>query len=171
MKSLRVGSLEAKFGRIELEFGLVVESFEVSADGGSADLNPFALHLNQPGVAKAVVTEQAISDLLTKQAPGGLKDFQVSISGGLIYVEAKAQIVVSIPVKAVCTLEIEDGKRLMVRLKQVDVMGGGPKHLVESQLAKINPIFDAGDLPIDVRLETVEADAGLVVLRGIVVGV
>ncbi|MBX3115189.1 MAG: LmeA family phospholipid-binding protein [Fimbriimonadaceae bacterium] len=171
MKSLRVGSLEAKFGRIELEFGLVVESFEVYGGESAADLNPFALYLKQPGTAKAVVTEQAIANLLTKQAPGGLKDFQVSISGGLIYVEAKAQIVVTIPVKAVCTLEIEDGKRLMVRLKQVDVMGGGAKNLVEGQLAKINPIFDAGDLPIDVRLETVEADAGQVVLHGIVVGV
>lgn len=170
MKQLKVGGIDARFNNIELEFGLVVESFEVKSGEARADLDPFRLNLDEPGTARAVVTEKAIGNLLTKQAPGGMKDFSVKISGGYIYVEAKAQIIVTIPVKAVCTLEIEDEKRLMVRLESVDVMGGGPKNLIESQLAKINPIFDAGDLPIDVRLESVEVDAGRVVVLGRVIG-
>lgn len=171
MKQLKVGAIDARFSNIELEFGLVVESFEVKSGAARADLDPFTLHLENAGTAKAVVTEGAIGDLLTKQAPGGMKDFSVKISGGFIYVEAKAQIVVTIPVKAVCTLEIEGEKRLMVRLESVDVMGGGPKTLIEGQLAKINPIFDAGELPLDVRLDSVEVDAGRVVVLGRVVGV
>ena len=165
-----MGAIDARFENIELDFGLVVESFEVKGKGATAGMNPFALQLPEPGSAKAVVTEAAIGNLLKKQAPAGMRDFVVSISGGLIYVEAKAQIVVTIPVKAVCTLEIEAGKRLMVRLKSVDVMGGAAKNLVENQLSKINPIFDAGDLPLDIRLDSVEADAGRVVVLGTVVG-
>jgi hypothetical protein len=170
VKQLKVGGIDARFNNIELEFGLVVESFEVKSGAANANLDPFALNLDKPGTMRAVVTEGAIGNLLTKQAPGGMKDFKVKISGGFIYVEAKAQIVVSIPVKAVCTLEIEDEQRLMVRLDSVDVMGGGPKTLIEGQLAKINPIFDVGDLPLDVRLDSVDVDAGQVVVLGRVVG-
>ncbi|ARU39755.1 hypothetical protein CCB80_00775 [Armatimonadetes bacterium Uphvl-Ar1] len=78
---------------------------------------------------------------------------------------------VTIPVKAVCTIEIRDGKRLEVVLKQADVLGGAAKNLIESQLDKINPIFDVADLPIEVNLMSVEADGGRVVVLGEVVGV
>lgn len=171
MKGLKVGAVQARFEQIELDFGLVVDSFEVRGQNAACTTDPFAINLTQPGTARAVVLESAVEQLLTAKAPGNIKEFQVQISGGLIFVEAKAQIVVPIPVKAVCTLEIEAGKRLQVKIQSVDVMGGGAKAIVESQIAKINPIFDAADLPIDVRLDTVEADAGRIVVDGTVLSI
>jgi hypothetical protein len=171
VKELKVGAVEAVFRSVELDFGLVVESFEIRGSGATVDLKSGGLQLPSPGHAKAVVTEGAIQALLTKQAPAQVRDFSVQVSGGLIYVEAKAQVVVTIPVKAVCTIEIRDGKRLEVVLKQADVLGGAAKNLIESQLDKINPIFDVADLPIEVNLLSVEADGGRVVVLGDVVGV
>lgn len=171
MKGLKVGAVKARFEQIELDFGLVVESFEVSGQEADCTADPFHIRLSQPGKARAVVTEGAVAQLLAAKAPNSIKDFQVQISDGLIYVEAKAQIVVTIPVKAACSLEIQEGKRLIVRIESVDVMGGAAKNLVESQIAKINPIFDASDLPIDIRLDTVDADAGKIVVDGTVLAI
>lgn len=170
MDQLIVGTIDASFVDIELDFGLKVDSFKVMGQGAQILVKTGQLILPNPGTVEAVVSEASVAALLARKAPGGLKDFEVKIGGGLIEVNAKAQIVVSIPIKARCTLEIDQGKRLLVRLKEVDVMGGAARNLVESQMDKINPIFDAGDLPIDVELTSVDCDHGRIVIHGQVRG-
>ena len=161
MESLKVGSVKAVFRDIELDFGLLVGSFEVTVDRAAVTLDPFAFDMALPGKAVAVVTERAIGQLLAAQAPPQVKDFEVSISGGKIYVTAKAQVIVTIPVKAVCFLEIVGGH-------SVYVMGGAAKNLVESQIEKVNPVLTVSDLPVPVELQSVECESGRVTLHGVV---
>lgn len=168
MESLKVGSVKAVFRDIELDFGLLVGSFEVTVDRAAVTLDPFAFDMALPGKAVAVVTERAIGQLLAAQAPPQVKDFEVSISGGKIYVTAKAQVIVTIPVKAVCFLEIVGGHSVYVRLESVDVMGGAAKNLVESQIEKVNPVLTVSDLPVPVELQSVECESGRVTLHGVV---
>lgn len=171
MKTIKASAITARLENIELDMGLTVQSFEVVGGEVAVDIDPFDVFLREPGRVRAVVTEAAVAALLERQAPGGLRNFEVSIRGGLINVAAKAQVIVSIPVRAVCTLEIEEGKRLMVRLKSVDVLGGGPQGMVEQQLAKINPVLDAADLPLNIRLVSTEVDNGQIVLHGLIEGI
>ncbi|MDI9641247.1 LmeA family phospholipid-binding protein [Kamptonema cortianum] len=166
MKSLAVGKLYAQLNRIQLDFGLEIESFEIHGDEATVHIEPYQLVLPKPGSAKAVVTQAAVAAMLEHQSPGGLRDFRVTAEGGLLYITAKAQIVVQIPVKVAARLVIVQEKQLHVELESVDVMGAGGKNLVEGQLAKINPIFDTAQLPIDLRLRDVETEAGRVILTG-----
>lgn len=169
MKSFQIGSLNASFRDIELDFGLKIQSFEITSNTARASIDPFELNLDSPGNLKAIVTEQAVADFLEAKAPSNISGFQVSISGGKIHVNATANIVLSLPVKAVCTLEIVSGQQVFVRLESVDVMGGKAKSIVENQLDKVNPILDVSELPLNVVLNNVEADAGIVTLTGQVV--
>ncbi len=166
MKRISIGALNASFQNIELDFGLKIASFEIKSNAASANLDPFNLNLDNPGQLRAVVTEEAVKDLLEAKSPGNISNFDVKITGGEIFVTATANIVISVPVKAVCFLEIVNGKQVFVRIKSVDVMGGAAKGIVENQLTKINPILDVATLPIDIKLNEVLAENGEVILRG-----
>ncbi|ARU39754.1 hypothetical protein CCB80_00770 [Armatimonadetes bacterium Uphvl-Ar1] len=92
MKELKVGAVEAVFRNVELDFGLVVESFEIRGSGATVDLKSGGLQLPIPGNAKAVVTEGAIQALLTKQAPAQVRDFSVQVSGVLFMLRRKLRL-------------------------------------------------------------------------------
>jgi hypothetical protein len=166
MKRISIGALDASFRNIELDFGLKIASFEIKSDAASADIDPFQLQLDNPGQLRAVVTESAVADFLEAKAPGNISNFTVKIAKGEILVTATASIVISVPVKASCFLEIVDGSQVFVRIKSVDVMGGAAKGIVENQLAKINPILDVAELPISVQLTSVETENGEIILLG-----
>ena len=99
----------------------------------------------------------------SSESPGGLKDFQVELKDGKIFVRASLMIMKA---HAVCTLRIENKKTLFVDLESVDVMGVGARNLVQSQLDKINPILDTNDLPVDAELTDYEISDGRLVLHG-----
>lgn len=169
MKRISIGSLNASFENIELDFGLTIAKFEITSETAAADIDPFNLQLQNPGNLRAVVTAEAVRRLLEAKAPGNISNFQVQIADGLIYVDATASIVINVPVKAACYLEIIDDKQIVVRIKSVDVMGGAAKGIVENQLAKINPILDVRQLPLDIRLQEVAAQNNEIVVTGKVI--
>jgi hypothetical protein len=81
-------------------------------------------------------------------------------------VDATMQVILSVPVSAVCTLRIDQGKRLFIDLESVSVLGGAPKAMVQKQLDAINPVFDLDTLPVDGNLESVEVADGKALLKG-----
>jgi hypothetical protein len=117
----------------------------------------------QAGTLEALILEPNLAAFLNKQAPGGLKDFQVELKEGKIHVQASVMIMKA---SAVCNLRIQDGTTLYVDLESVDVMGVGAKHMVQSQLDKINPVLDTKDLPLDAYLTGYEISEGRLILRG-----
>ena len=97
-----------------------------------------------------------------------MHDFSVRAEDGKLHVRAKKTLLVELKVTAVATLRIVGGKQMWIDVESVDVMGAGAKNLVQSQIAKINPVLDAADLPLDATLESVEVGEGKVVLHGTV---
>lgn len=170
MKSLKIGALNLNLENIELDFGLTIKTFSVQAQKGSAQLDPFELSLPQPGTLTATVTAESVQTLLATKAPKNISGFKVQIVDNQILIDASANIIVNIPVKAICGLHIIDGKRLEVTLEGVDMMGGKATNIIQSQIEKINPIFEASELPIDVELTSVELEDNLITLHGIVKG-
>ncbi len=168
MKSLKIGSLKISLQEIELDFGLNISTFEITSNSGSAKLDPFHLQLSEPGKFNAKVTATAVQNLLAAKSPKNIQGFKVKIVEGQVLIDATANIIVSIPVKAVCTLEIVDKKQLFVRLQGVDMMGGKATNIIQSQIDKINPILDAKDLPLDVEITEVILENDLINLFGIV---
>lgn len=165
---VEVGPFAFSVKDVLLPMGLNVASVEVQGFGATLDSKPFAMTLPQPGTMEAHVGEADLAAFLEKQAPGGMHEFSVQAEGGKLHVRAKKTLLVDLKVTAVASLRIVDGKEMWIDVESVDVMGAGAKNLVQSQIAKINPVLDANDLPVDATLDSVEVGDGRVVLRGTV---
>lgn len=83
-----------------------------------------------------------------------------------IVVTASIRVLIELKGNALCQLRIEDRKRIIVVLEEVDVMGVGAKGLVQNQIDQINPVLDAADLPFNIELTEVELRSGELVIRG-----
>src|SRR5207248_8244772 len=112
------------------------------------------------------ILQRDVQSFLAKSVQGGLRDFAVRMEDGKIFVEASMQILVSVPVSAVCTLRIDEGKRLFIDLESVSVLGSAPKSKVQKQLDAINPVFDLAALPVEGSLDSVEVANGKATLKG-----
>ena len=165
---VEVGPFAFSVEDVLLPMGLTVSSVQVQGFGAALDSKPFALRLPQPGTMQAHVLETDLATFLERQAPAGMHDFSVRAEDGKLHVRAKKTLLVELKVTAVATLRIVGGKQMWIDVESVDVMGAGAKNLVQSQIAKINPVLDAADLPLDATLESVEVGEGKVVLHGTV---
>lgn len=166
-KTLDVGHLAARLIGVTLPMGLTIDEVIVQGENLHLEASPFAATLPKPASLDVRISADSLADFLEKKAPGGLKDFQIQLKGGEIFVEARATMIISINVGAVCKLRIEDGKELYVDLVRVEAIGGSGIHnIVQKQLDSINPVLKAQDLPLDATLETVECDNDWIVLHG-----
>lgn len=128
--------------------------------------DPFALKMQQPGEIEAKVSGAAVAEFLDKKAPGGLRDFQVNVKDGQLFINATAKMIFDVKAGAVCKLRIVDARQIFVDLVSVDVMGVGAKNLVQQQLDQVNPILDVAQFPLDVELQSVEANDGFITVKG-----
>jgi hypothetical protein len=168
-KTLDVGHVAARLLAVALPMGLVLDEVIIEGEGLHIEKHPFSVSLSQPGSLLVRVGAASLAAFLEIKAPGGLSGFQVGIANGEITVNARATIIITLNVGAVCKLRIEDESRLFVDLVRVESIGGtGAHNLVQRQLDSINPVMDVADLPLAARLETVEMENEWIVLRGTV---
>jgi hypothetical protein len=165
-EKLDVGEFTAHLRNLLLPMGLRVDDVRLSGKGLHIERSPFVITLAEPGEMEVFVGEAALSEFLDAKAPAGLRKFKVTAADGKLHVDAVKTVLVDLKANAVCSLRIEEGRRLMVNIESVDVAGAGIKNLLQNQLDKVNPILDAADFPVDVVLETVKAENGGVFLFG-----
>jgi len=165
-ETLDFDAMYCAFKRVKLSMGLVVDEVRITSKGAHLVREPFALTVDEPAAIEAELLQDDVQEFLAKTAPGGLQRFTVKMDNGEILVNAMMQVLVPVPVSAVCTLRIDEGKRLFIDLKSVNVLGGAPKSLVQKQLDAINPVFDLDSLPISGNLDSVEVADGKALLKG-----
>lgn len=161
-----IEEFESVFRNVRLPFGLSLDVVKVTGKQGSLERHPFGIRLNEPANVLVSVSEEGLRQFLDQESPGGLKDFEVKLDAGKLYVAATVRIVLEIRARAVCDVEIVDEKQLWVRLHEVEVLGVGARNLVEKQLEKINPVLDVAEFPFDIILQKVSLGDGDMVLRG-----
>jgi hypothetical protein len=160
-------SLRATLTAVKLPVGLVLDEVEISTGPGNIRSKPWELNLEQGGEAVVRVSERSVERFLLQKAPGGLTDIRVKLLTGRALVDASLKVMfMSVQVKAVCRLAVQDRKRLVVELVSADVMGMAPDRMLQNQIDSINPLLDAADLPLDLEIESVEVEAGWIVARG-----
>ena len=164
--TVTLGSFTSCFSRVTLPMGLTVDEIQIEGLDGRIQTSPFEVELERPAKVQGHVAALDLSDFLNAKAPGGVKDFAISIREGKLYIEATARVLVEVRAKVMCTLRIHEGTQLFVDLESVDVMGLGAKGMVQSQLDQINPVLDTSDLPLNVHLERVVADHDRITLFG-----
>lgn len=165
-RTLEIGSFEAVLTGLVLPMGLRVESVKLSGIGLKCSYEPFSATADVPGKLEVFVAEQDLADFLNKMSPAGLKNVSVEARGGTLHIRATKTVLIDVKAYAICSLRIVEGKRLFVDLESIDIMGAGPKQLIQSQLDKINPVLDTADFPVNATLDTVEVAKGGILLLG-----
>ncbi|HVT13142.1 MAG TPA: LmeA family phospholipid-binding protein [Fimbriimonadaceae bacterium] len=165
--SLDVGHLAARLLAVTLPMGLTLDEIVIQGENVHIEKDPFQISLPTPGSMEVRISDTSLAAFLDRRAPGGLSEFRVRFADGLIHVEAKASIIISVNVGAVCRLRIEDGTKLFVELVRMESIGGSGAHnLVQRQLDGINPVIDVKDLPVNAMLDSVETEGSWLVLKG-----
>lgn len=165
-ETLDFDAMYAAFKRVKISIGLTVDEVRISGKGAHLVREPMSINLDEPAAIEAELLQEDVQVFLAKTAPGGLQNFSVKMEDGKIMVDATMQVILPVPVSAVCTLRIDQGKRLFIDLESVSVLGGAPKSLVQKQLDAINPVFDLDSLPVNGVLESVEVAGGKALLKG-----
>jgi len=165
-RTLEIQSFDANLRGLILPMGLRVDSVKVSGFGLKCSYKPFEATSDEPGNLEVFVSEKDLAEFLNKMSPAGLKNVSVEAKGGTLHIRATKTVLIDVKAYAICSLRIADGKKLFVDLESIDIMGAGPKQLIQSQLDKINPIVDTADFPMDATLVTVEVAQGGVLVRG-----
>jgi len=163
-KSVEIENLDLQAQNVLLPMGLRVSTIAVKGQSAVIDLSAKAL-VGGSVTLVATVTEQPLAEFVQSKVPPQVKDVQVYLGDGLIKLSAKAVILLPISFTAYCKLEIVNETELHLRL--VDVQPGGPVlSFLEKEVAEMNPILSASDLPVAVKLTGVTIEDGAINLTG-----
>ena len=165
MASFKVRTVQIELKELETSVGISLESVTVSADRVSLNSKTGSLEGPEPAEIRATVLPGAIQAFLEAESPGGLQKFAVEFLPGKLRVRATRKILIEIPVCAVCTLRIVDGKAVYVDVETVEVLQVNLDNFVRSQIDKVNPIFTVDMLPMEATLRAVEITPAGITIR------
>lgn len=160
--TVQIEAIQASVSGLILPIGLRIAHITFTSKSVSIVPNPFIVDLSEPAQIKAKITEKDLQDHLQKTAPGGLRDFEVLLADGKVAVTATAKVVFDVRATALCTLQIEDSVRLNVVLESVSVPMA--YNIVQNQLTKLNPLFDASTPPLKGTITGAEIGEGEILL-------
>jgi hypothetical protein len=154
---IALGGFQGEIKELRLPIGLILDSVRFESGPARFGFEPFSMELGKPGKFEARITAEALQAYLEEKAPGGARDFAVRFEEGRIVVGATARVIMDVRVGAVCGLGIEEGKRLVVNVLSAEVMGLSSA-IAKNQIEAVNPVFDAGKLPLSVSLDSVRVE-------------
>ena len=165
-RSIEIGQFDATLRGLILPMGLRVDSVKIFGRDLTISHDPFSSKSDEKGKLEVFVSEGDLTAFLAKMPQTGLKNVSVEAKDGSLHIRATKTMIIDVKAYAVCSIRIADGSKLFVDLESVEVMGVGPKQLIQSQLDKINPVLDTADFPIKATMDSVEVAQGGILLRG-----
>jgi hypothetical protein len=161
-----VGAWEVVLNDLRTPDGLLIAAARITGEGIRIRTSPFSYELDGEADLEAMIQEAALEAYVKSKVPDNVQDIWVSLLPDKVHVRAVVKMILPVTANAVCTLRVEEGKRVHVDLESVEVLGAGVKGLVQKQLDAINPVLDVADLPFEVRLSEVRVEEGRVVAVG-----
>ena len=163
---LEVASFDAHLRGLILPMGLRIDSVKISGDHLKCGYKPLEVEADQPGTMEVFVSDTDLASFLNAMPGLGLKNVTVEAKDGALHLKATKTVLIEMKAHVVCSLKIENRRQLFVQLESVDIMGVGPKQLIQAQLDKINPVVDVADFPIPANLESVQIVSGGIFVKG-----
>ena len=165
-KEVSVGAWEIVLNELVTPVGLTIAAVVIRGDGASVETEPFSYEMESEADLEALIHEAALEAFVKEKVPDNVQEIWLSLLPEKVHVRAVVRMILPVTANAVCTLRIEDGKRVFVELESVEVLGAGVKGLVQKQLDAINPVVDVSELPFEVRLTEIRIEEGRLVAVG-----
>lgn len=161
-----VGPWEIVLQDVETPVGLLVSAVRVWGDGATFETEPFRYAMEGEAEVEALILAPHLEAFLRQRVPDNVQEISLELVAGKVLVKAVVRVILPVSATAVCTLRLEEGKRLFVDLESAEALGAGVKSLVQKQLDAINPVLDASTFPFEVTLDEVRVEEGRVIALG-----
>lgn len=160
---LKVDGFRFEVAGLVVPIGLRIDSLILSGTAGEVNPDPFSIQLSEEGDVVARVSAASLAAFLRTKLPM-VSDLTVRLADDRMTIDATVRVLVEIRGTAVARLLVQDERYLVVALD--DVEPALLRNLLEGQLASFNPVFDAQDLPLSVRLTHVTLENDELVVYG-----
>lgn len=167
-KRVSLQGIKATLVGLQAPHGPMIDTILIDAENVDIDTKPFALQFRDEAPIEAKIGRESLTDFLNEEQPGGLTDFDLEMRHGLISLAARSTKIIPIPIKAKARLKLVKDSEIHVELEDVQVLGGNPQALVEGLLKKMNPIFQTSDIPLPMKMSSVDVQEGEILVRGTV---
>lgn len=158
--SFTLGQLEVTATAIGLPNGLTVDSLTI--DATDVRVAEEGTDFGGTAHAEAILTPASVQVFLAARVPEAVQDVRVAFEGGVLVVRARVTLLVTLDVTIRVELVLEQATRLVANV--VSVEPGLARGLIEAEIAKANPLLDASELPVPLRLDSVSVEPDAVVL-------
>ncbi|MFZ4507262.1 MAG: DUF2993 domain-containing protein [Fimbriimonas sp.] len=165
-QSLVVGPFQCSMANVVLPMGLNLDRVRLSGEGLRVAVEPFAIAAPKAGDLEVIVFQASLAAFLNKKQPGGLRDIEVELKEGRVYVTGTKRVLIDVRANAVCLLRVVEGTKIFVEVESVDLLGAGAKNLMQSQLDQMNPVLDLREFPVNATIESLHIAGGSMTLRG-----
>lgn len=161
-----LGGLQLHIQRLSLPDVPVIDRIAFSGGEAKYDESAMAIDTTTPYQVTAEISEADLCAFVRTKMPDRmrLRDLRITPSG--IEFTAEAVIIVPIPIRLLLRLETVDGNELRVVADDVNVLGAGPKNIVQNQLSQLNPILRTSDLPVPVKFDSADHADAKVIIKG-----
>jgi hypothetical protein len=146
--------------------GLQISALRVFGSEAAIQPDPFSYSLPEPAKFEALILEPTLEAFVRTKLPDNFENANLKLEPGRIVVRATVRVILPVAATAVCSLRVEEEKRLFVQLDSVEMLGAGVKGLVQKQIDAINPILDAAEWPLDLRIAEVRIEQERIVATG-----
>ena len=159
-----LGSAAVFVQQLALPVGLTLDEVTVKGDAMKIATKPFSFEAASPCEFEATISEKSLARFIFNKLPANFDDLEIHLEDGYIHAEATVRVIFPVRGAMHLILRIEDGQRIYADLKKASIA----QSMIESQIEKINPVFDAADVPVTMHLESVEIADHKLVIRGTV---
>jgi len=163
----KLKDIEIKGEDVRLKNGMQLARLSVSLDSIEFDAGKSQITKCGGANYNALLSEEELGRYLRKAYPDVPK-LNVELLNGYVSASASPSLVgLSASIKAEATLDIQDKRKLALKLRKVTVGGiPAPGFARDYMASKINPFFDASQIGYDATISSVTVEPGFVTLAG-----
>lgn len=165
-KEVRVAKANLEAQELVLPNGLTLDRVKLQASSLNIQTKPTTVSTGDTATVEVFVSIGHLLRFLDGQLPAQLSNVALSHRDGMLLIQASVNILISLEVAVLCRLVIKDEAQIWVEADKVQMAGVGAKSLIQDQLAKVNPVFDASELPFPLKLKSAEVTDEGVTIRG-----
>lgn len=165
-ESVSVERWEVTLQGLVTPVGFKLNALRILGTEAGFGTDPFTYRLAEPADFEALILEESLESFVRTKLPDNFEDAKLALEPGRIVVKATVRVILPVSATAVCTLRIDEGKRIFVVLESVEMLGAGVKGLVQKQIDAINPILDVSEWPAEASLQSIAIEAGRVIAFG-----
>ncbi len=127
---------------------------------------PLGAFLDRPAGVHVTIKTHDLQEFIDKNLGDRFRDCVVHVTHEGIRLEGQIKALLAVPFTAEVMPIVKGDRQIEIELISASIMGASTPGMVQSQLDKLNPVFDTTKFPVDLRLVSVTCEYGQIRIVG-----